>query len=650
MNAEVEMVLRWEMKNPVGRTISFPIALSINSIPGIEIIESSMAWNKSEQRIIVTSTQWDEPIRIMAKAKGIAAHAIEEKSLGELIGNQVRTRITLDVQAKADTTLRLEMHPYGIAPQDVIEIRRDDGQPFPLTSGEAVIPLSEENTKIVIDAMQRDVIRSTTNLKEIQTREGVQITSYEVEWENTSEKAFRLSASTGIRTDPIETLSIHVADELGADSSWEYSEGQGIVIQSQEIGAKSKRIFSIVTTQPAGTESWQVLKENLLQEIIHYTSSPFSSIAAKAITLRHRVEQWEEADDSKKWAEGLQRWQLELESLAAEENMHWQKKAALTKRKSALKEIDTPEWKRQREAADTFMTENNFTGAQNALEWLEQQSEHELSPEPGAQNVDNEKKNELLREITQLNQKVSMARESSTAYTQEQGITCNKLLEVDFVCPLSENQLKDLRGELDAIQKELRENEKRISKDTPTSTMVDSSFDVMTRLQNQINTIDSRIAGARKALQENAEQTTRALGEYEIMEEEWKNNVQKASNTIQERQYGKAIYVGRNLLNYAQSKKIGSTGLSILPEKTLPVVGVILVVGGIGIAHWWKKKKQKPVALKSIPRASENVMDLPKQEIKNDEPMMPNMKMEPPPTPPNQTEPIPQSRPMTKKN
>lgn len=650
LNTEVEMVLQWEMKNPVGKTINFPITLSINSIPGMEVTESSMAWNESDQRIILTSTQWDEPIRVMAKAKGVAARAIEKKSLGELIGNQVRTHITLDVQAKADTVLLLRMQQHGIAPQDVVEIQRDDGQTFSLTGGEAVIPISEEKTKIAIDAVQRDVIRSTTNLKEIQTREGIQITSYEVEWENTSEKAFQLSASTGIRTDPIETLSIHVTDELGTSIPWTYSEGQGIVIQSQEIEAKSKRRFSIITTQPTGTESWKVLKENLLQEIIHYTSSPFASIAAKAIALRHRVEQWEEADDSKKWAEGLQKWQLELESLAAEENMYWQKKAALTERKSVLKEIDTQEWKRQREAVDAFMEENNLVGAQNALEWLEEQSERELSPEPEAQNENNEKKNELLREITQLNQKVSMTRESSTAYAQEQGITCNKLLETDFVCPLSENQLKDLRGELDTIQKELRENEKQLSKGTTTNTMVDAGFDVMIRLQNQINTIDSRIAGARKALQENAEQTARALGEDEIMEEEWKNSVQKVLSAIQEKQYGKAIYVGRNLLSYAQSKRAGVAGLTILPEKTLPVVGVILAVGGIGIAHWWKKKKQKPVALKSIPRASEHTMDLPKQEIRNDEPTSQNMKMEFPPTPPTQTELAPQSLPTTKKN
>jgi hypothetical protein len=134
------------------------------------------------------------------------------------------------------------------------------------------------------------------------------------------------------------------------------------------------------------------------------------------------------------------------------------------------------------------------------------------------------------------------------------------------------------------------------------------------------------------------------------MEEEWEKNIQKVSNAIQEKQYGKAIYVGRNLLSYAQSKRAGVAGLAILPEKTLPLLGLILAVGGIGIAHWWKKKKQKPVALKSIPRASENVMDPLAQEIRNGEPKMPSTKVEPLPTPPNQTEPTPQSLPMTKKN
>ncbi|QQR92805.1 MAG: hypothetical protein IPJ89_01005 [Candidatus Iainarchaeum archaeon] len=649
-NAPAEMVLEWKMRNPAGKPIRFPLELEVNIPYTAEIIESNVAWTEKQEVVALSLSEWNEPITIQARGSGIPVRLTEDITIGELIGNQARVRMTLNASAQADTTLPLEREKYGIGATAPMSIWVEDSTALLEQGRSILIPLRTPTTKILVDTLFQDVIRTTTALAGAREEEGIQTTTYTVTWKNSVAKPFRLSASTGIRIDPLETLSVQVLGELGETIPWNTTGEGSLGIQSQEIGANGMRTFTILIAQPQGIESWNVLKENLLQGIQQYTSSPFADIAAKAIALRHRVEQWGGDNNPQKWAEGLQKWQAELDALAVEENLHWQKKANLTARKSTIATGNTAEWERQRSAFDTFMEENNLLGAENAMTWLEQNDTNAAAIPVNATPTDGEIKNTTLGKAAEVNQTILSARDGAAAYGKELGITCNKLLETNFICPLSENQLKDLKEELEDLQKELRDAEKQLAKKDIKREAILPIAANLPLIEERTKAIATRIDDARSALQEQAEQMQKALEQYDIAEAEWKDNLQKVSDAMQANEYGKAIYVGRNLLAYAESKKQNITGLATLPEKTLPLLGVIFAVGGAGIFHWWKKKNPKPITMKSIPRTSERITSRPSPETGSDGSTSPDRRMESPPVQQARTRPELQSLQTPKRN
>lgn len=634
MNTQTSTSIQWKMENPVNYPIPFPLTLVIDLPPGAQITESSTLQEVQDQLATLRIAHWDNPIQLTANWNGIPVAVQEETTIGELVGNQTSIRVVLQTTARVNAKLKVDFSKYGLEENIYVSAANasiHEGQ----SQKQKIIHLKQEKNKIVGEGQTSNAIQTTTTLQNTAETNSAQVLTYTVTWENKLEKAFKLSASTGIRTDPIETLSISATNELGEVIPWSTSANNGLAILNQEISAKGTRKFTIIITQPLDSATWQVLQANLLQELIAYTQSPFPGIASKAIALRHRIEQWN--GDTQKWAENLQKWQIELESLAAEENNLWQKKNSLQKRTQLLSmDAQNEEWNNQRKTLGEALANNNLGMAESALSWLETNA-ISITPNEPVQSL-KERQQAELSHITTINRTITSTREKIAAYTQAQGFTCTRLLEVNFICPLSESQIKDIKGELDILQKELRTEEKLLEKKESTEEELAASSATISQLESSVNVIAQRIGDAQASLREHARQVENALQSYNNQEQQWKESVAKVVESNQKDEYGKAIYVGRNLLNYAESQKGITSGLAILPEKTLPLVGVILVIGGAGLFQWWKKKNVKPAEMKSIPRTEKIIVPL-ELETKNGEATLPNKKMEFPQPPLNQTKP-----------
>ncbi len=645
-NQSEAVVSTWELKIPHQLEVDGPMQLTIVLPAGLEVMESNGAWEQEEKIVYLRYTTWPQRVWIKASGQLQAVSAEEKSSWGEVIGNEVIVHSEIKITSEfPGVQSRVKwMAISGFEAENTYFHREHSAIPIALSvENYFLVEVEKVEEKILAEGTIRNAIKTTLSPSSRVESESTTILKYLFTLENKLRKNIHVTGISGLRVDPIETIGVAAIDESGKTIPWTVSVGGTLVVDPIEIPASGKRTITLVVTQLSGSEAWESQWNALKEGLTRLTSTRFGIISSKALTLLHRMAALPEKSDPAQWAELLPKWQLEYENLLREENLAWQRLDDLTSRKKKLENSKnkTSEWNHQFEIAVTGIENGNLDSAATAIEWLEKNEDQSntanttVTAQPDWQMI----KKEYLSKIIGLGEKLTLTVKLMDDYAKEQSITCAKLLEINFICPLSENQLKDLKVEWNEIQKNNRALEKAVEKVVNGTNDWGETSTIHEKNETQLGLLKLRIEKAQASLSESARETQRQVNIIPSTGKEWDEGVQKMVTAMEKNEYGKAIYLGRNLLNYASGQKSTIAGLSIIPEKTWPLAGVIVTAGGIGIFHWWKKKNTPRAEPKSIPKGGQGIILPQSPERAYDESSSPSTKREFPPEPLIQTKP-----------
>jgi hypothetical protein len=481
---------------------------------------------------------------------------------------------------------------------------------------EFLLELQKAEEMIIAEGTLSNAVESEIDLSHRSESDTASGLTYLITIRNHLGKKIRIDETTGVRINPIETLGVSATDERGNSLPWKTSTAGALVIEGIELAAKAERHITLIVTQLQGNEGWEAQWGALQEGLRRLTGSRFGTIASRAQALLLRVGSF--TADPAEWALAIPKWQVEYENLLREENVAWQRAEMLMKRKKGIEEGNKIEgWSEQLSAAATALERGNLDAAETTIAGIEKERDQDaIETNNSTVQVGANVKKEMLGRIAALGETLLRAEEDLSAYAREQSVSCAKLLETNFVCPLSENQAKDLKGEWSDLQKKNRAVEKSIEKlgnDAVEWPLITKEIE---KNEAQLLRMQQRIEHARAALSDSAQEIQVQVRATTTRGKEWEDSAQKMKVAMEEREYGKAIYIGRNLLRFAAEKTSLATGLSIFPEKVWPLAGVIVAAGGMGVFRWWKRKKSPAIEPKQIPKGDMEKIILPQSQEK----------------------------------
>lgn len=639
-DGEVNAQWKWEFSNPVAVVLDFPMEIAIPIHVEMNGFSSNEEWEEQEDLILIQLPEFSlESVWVSASSTGKIIETHVEMKVDNVIGNLARMHAAVKAESQAaGINGKFEyVLPDGVVSSTISILNQNDFLPFVQEQHLLKWQTRMEHLLETFDIYfeQNGIIEMETKLISQQAQNETTLTKYEITWKNALPESVRFSAGTGIVLNPVEIISSGVMDERGIPVDFEETPTRELVIKNQEIDSHGTRIFIVLLVTGSGIEVWQSMRAVLLQQIESLEESEFELIKTRAWSLKQKVIRAETVDKVEELAKLLPQWQLELDAIAYDEAVLHIQKGILEKRLRALEsKMIEPEKRVEWEKALKEWNNGNFSVVEKKIAWMESNSV-ESSVNNNTDTNWTMDKSAQLKSIEKISVEIEQVNDSGKHYSKALSVSCKQLAETGYICPLSENHLRDWQGELDKIKKELREKQKAIAKIQTEKEWNELTDELaVISLRTRVGELQVVVDEALRALKEGASQVVKSVELESDSSEEWKESKQKMNQAFENNEYGKAIYIGRNLLQFA--KQSAATGFAFLPEKTFPLLGIALLAGGFGIYNWWKKKNAPEPQLKMVPK--ETFFTLPPiPEKEHSEPISPKMKGESPPVPQSRT-------------
>lgn len=609
----------WVMKwiNPLNVEWDYSFTLSNESMIEWESLTSTSGDVYSVDKEVFLTHDRVPAEGIQVNGKGEAVLVVENQSIQEIevVGNNAHVWNTVSFQTAYDpiNVIWTWTPPAGVQSPSVSGEFENKPVTLEWNGGSAVtlLSLNQSLTTMDLKYVWEGAIASKTTLVDTQEEIGKTVYFYQTEVWNHTPNTLTIGIDTGVSADPFETSSVLLVNENGAVVDYVTNSLFGIFIEKITMQGNEKKLFYLTIVRPSGIDALKALIQTLLSEIKPLLIHSNTIIAAKANALYQKIETVLETNDATKLASALPGLSNEVQALIleaqlvddilSEANAKWDDlKEAVYSNSNWEKDDEIKKWIQNGNAAqEKGQTSLIQQMSQNVEDWITQQK-------TVVTEMDEEKEiddlfSQTVKETIDLAKKVS---HDIVAYEKHQSLTCTKLMEVGYVCPISEEHQNKIKSYARDQTKNSEKINQLVTKGKMTNEEKISNEKIIVEGLSELQKYESQIMNANSVLEKMAEKTVNELIEKtkNENENELSDAREKAKKALENKEFGKAIYVAQNVLTYLKGKN-PLTGLSAIPPEGLPLLGVIVAgVSWYGYRKW--KEKNKPVIVsQAVPRS-----------------------------------------------
>lgn len=465
---------------------------------------------------------------------------------------------------------------------------------------EVTADVSEKNTKIKQEYEVANAITVSTQMIEQINQWGRTYTTYRITVENRLEnETIQAEVYTGITADAVIVESIFATNESGELVAHILRPDGSVTIPKQEVGPRRTRVYHAVVEMLEGAEEWASLVERLLLEIATIAQSEDTLVKNDAEKIKVQLWKLKSEKDTQIIAQKLISIQNEISLLRTRAEYEKNKWAEIENGWMSARESATQkesEWITKGNAA---LLNRNRAGVEEAIQKITE--ENTASKPPASQNSSEE-----YHKVNELKEKIAAAENSIQQYEKGINVGCEKLIQINFSCPLTEEMVRGFKKTVAADKKvvekwgekfaKLNEEQKQIEWKNIANEWEKKAAeisDIAEKVEESLRAIRNAAVERRNVLKKEAGGNTN---------EEIAGAVEKAVAAVENEEYGKGIFISQNMLNYLNGNKM--TGMASIPVLAWPFLGIIMIVGGWLFWKEWKKKKIVNIPLQKIPKGN----------------------------------------------
>lgn len=594
------------IENVWGGEIDFPFVIGMAN-PGVESISvetSGISAQVSGDEIIMQGDYLPgEKIVLRGSGNGVLARANNESVFVKLMGERAAVTQHLELFAEIfPATIRVNWNaPAGIV-NDSVSIWADGKRVVERgdTENSFEIDATAQKTKISITYETEHAVATQTRIKSQLNEWGRVFIEYEIAAQNSIAHDVRASIFTGVSGDPVLTESIRVTNENGENVPYTLDAVGNVVLSNQLIEGNGRRTYAVRVERNDSVEEWISLGARLRLDIDALARAENSSAVLGALKLKNKLNSLQKEKDVSKIAEKLIEIQMEASTLWMREEEYQSEWSTYENEWNATLQLVDGQQNKWVVQGNAALANRNKQKLVEAIQKISEAKKME-NKNTVVENTDEEKS------ISAAKNAVMRALENIETYERALSVGCEKLLQVNFSCPIDESEVKNVKKQLSADKKLLDKMEAAWKKILPEARgeewkTVKVEWE---RLESDAGKTSKLLEDAVRVLRNAAVERTTTLKRETAgsADEDVVSSVEKAALNIENGEFGKSIFVAQSVLNYVQGSKI--TGLVSIPLLAWPFLGVMVLMGGWLGWNEWKKKNKVEIPMKTVPRAKE---------------------------------------------
>ncbi len=620
-NMEREAVWKTHLENPFGRELSLPNEIQIptpfpihdiesNPPASIDFDDTQIVWN---QNFLPEKGIW-----FQAKSRQEMVHLNERFEVTSVIGSTIWATSHLDLTTKHfPINIRIEWKlPSGIKRQSILVEMENVSLPFNLINDTLQTPIAvnSNQTTVKIHYTLENQVRTHYSLIRTYEEWETPIHEYLVTISNDLSREINTGVSLGIPGNPLQVSDYEAFDEEGKEIETELNDSLGLVGRKIWLPALGERKITVRLAMNPFAENWKIISQTIHQQLYELMQNENDEIRVRALALNEKLQELLKQGE-KVIAEKIPTILSRVEALKGDSEaliFSWesaqQKWRAIQEKLVGENVSENERIVRLVKIGKNFLAQKNRMGLEKTMFELETIIEKEEQKEdtPVLEEIKKEESTILflLQDALQITE---TALESISKYEKNNSLSCQKLLEAGFVCPIPDAEKKELKSDLAKNKRDLEKWIKKIEKNNEDETVkeqlengkVDQAKEMAQRANEQFTDATRVLEEAANRLVEELHEMTNALSSPQI-----KQSVEKAEGALHQDEWGKAIYIAKNVLAHEKRKNV-LTGLSTLTE-AWPLVGLgILMIGGFWYYRRNKQRKKEPIPLQRVPRINE---------------------------------------------
>ena len=591
-----------------GKAIEHPFVVGLSN-PGIQTITGvtePIQGDLGEDEIILDGDILPEK-GIIIKGEGIGSFAQVETMNYEATIAGKRARV---IQKDIVTTAFAPMHvqwkwnpPAGIVWSSAI-----------ISAGGKQIETGEENenkiieitaikekTEITYEYEVDNAIVVESMMKNQTSGWGRVYTEYEITAQNTLAAKINATIFTGASGDPLLTETIFITNENGEKLNYQLDAVGTILLSNQKLEKNETKKYTIVIEMIEGIEEWESVMARLSLELEQMEHSRDEMIANEAGKLKIKLLELHREQNTAAIAQKMISIQMGASALALRQEAYEKEWAALEAEWTDILQKNTQNNSKWTVQGNTALLNRSKAKLLEAI----QKIVSENTPAIGEIKPDASEQQKIMGEVKEI---VARTQKNVEAYEKAMNAGCEKLLLINFVCPITEDTIRNDKKIISNDKKmteKLEEKWKKLTAEKRLEEWVDVHGE-WARINEEVNEINEKMEKALRVLRNAAaervnklKQETRGNNNEEIMAA-----VEKATSMVDSGEFGKSIFIAQSMLNYLNGNKI--TGLAAIPLLAWPFVGIIVLVGGWIGWREWKKKNAQVIPIQTIPRGNTN--------------------------------------------
>jgi hypothetical protein len=609
---EMEATITLHIPNPFGKTMFLPGEIIIRT--PVQQVEAEMDGSAlavvetQENKIIVSEiTLPSSGIVLTGKGKGIWVETSEHTRIVQVYG-------TTGVQ-QTILTLAREVGPVTAnwswdLPEGV------DGSKIRATKNNQIIPahqngktmggmveLLQKKEEIILEYERKNGVKVNTYKTSEYQDETTRTTAYQITISNEEDVEITADISTGLIAPPAETQSIVAFNENGKTVKTEQGPLSQIILPDVIIPPSWGREYTLVITSDALMSPNSIL-ETLIEEVKELAAHPNFTIAAEAAKLLNEIQKNNGTDTLPGLVQKVEL--LKYDARMTDDQMfdtffEWDQ--WMNEWETNLGEWSDAE-KRLMERGAEEKNEGDWGALKKTLSELKKMGGKNPAEKTTDENESEKKSAE--EEIKKVMGELSLFEDTIEMYERSLSISCTKLRETGYFCPLTEEAVREMKKTNKAERGELEQQAKRAQKETTDKIKMEMDNERRADIQERIRNRGKEAENAQQAIHETAEglvNEVQSLISTTGGSEEIKTAIKKAQDALEKGEYGKSIFIAKGLRDYIQSQNKLS-GLFMLPPPTAwPLIGIILAAGGVLTYRAWKKRRIIPPEPKPLPRS-----------------------------------------------
>jgi hypothetical protein len=601
-----------------GNEIAQHFVASTNN-PGIQTsvrANESIQATVNEKKIILDgSTLPKEGIIVSGIGRSVGIQLIWEKISAQAIGTTARViregRLVAE-SIPADGQWKWTP-PEGML-KESMEIQINEKPAQKEWKGNLVevnISVSEKNMRVKQEYTATNAIITSTQIVEQTNQWGRTYTTYRAVVENRLvDENVLTDVYTGITADAMIVEGVYVTNEGGEQVAYRHNADGSLVIPHQEVGARRTREYRVIVEMLNGAEEWASLVERLLSEAASIAASDDLTIKNEAEKIKTRLWQLKSEKNTQTIAQKLIAIQFEISQLHArseEEENKWavlESQWAQTREQAAQSES---EWVTKGNVA---LQNRDSTKLTEAIQKIVEKNAATKTPPVQNEAVENEK-------INEMKEKIAATEAMFQKYEKGISVGCEKLIQVNFSCPLTEEMVRGFKKIVAADKKTVEKWEEKLAKldEEQKRDEWKNNTAEWEKIEAEISDIAKTVEESLRVLRNAGVERVNALKKETTGNtiEEIVAAVEKAATATENEEYGKGVFIAQNMLNYLNGNKM--TGMAAVPALAWPFLGIIALAGGWLGWKEWKKKKIVEIPLQKIPKGNTNSKERPENSF-----------------------------------